>query len=251
MGIGGSATNDAGVGMAKALGFRFFDHKDNEVPATAQHLGDINRIDDSEVLIDLKEVIIQVACDVKNPMTGESGASLVYAQQKGAGQKSVRILEQSMKKFIPVLEKYCCRAINHVPGAGAAGGLGGGLIAFAGAGLENGFNLIAQVLNLDSHIRESDVILTAEGKLDEQSLSGKVPYGVMKLGKKYNKIVFGVAGTIKGSFSDFYKEGFDALFPIQNKPMGLKESISKSSDLLINTGVTIGNILNLLIKKKM
>jgi glycerate 2-kinase len=241
MGIGGSATNDGGAGMARALGVRFTDENGHDLPQGGEYLGKLYKIDLSGLPDFLPE--IAVACDVSNPLTGPSGASVVYGPQKGASPEMVRLLDRNLKHFARKIREQTGIDMENVPGAGAAGGLGGGLMTFCRARLLSGFTLIAETIGLEKRIAEADLVITAEGSMDAQTLRGKAPSGVAMIAKKYGKPVFGVAGTLGTGFELLYQNGFDALFSIVNKPMPLEEALAKAPELLVSTGFQIGKIL--------
>lgn len=243
MGIGGSATNDGGAGMAKALGIKFLDDSGNEIIPNGGNLLKIKEIDTTSALRQMPEII--AACDVNNPFTGVEGASAVYGPQKGADPEMVALLEQNLVHFATLLRKNRYSDIEKIPGAGAAGGLGGGLIAFCNARLINGFQLVANTVNLEKRIAAADLIITGEGKIDLQTLSGKVPYGVAKLAEKYQKTLLGVAGTLGEGHEKLYENGFHMLLSILNKPVTLEQAIVDTPDLLMETGDRIGRIIKI------
>jgi glycerate kinase len=243
IGIGGSATNDGGAGMAQALGAKFMDKNGQELlPGGGQLLG-LCKIDLSGFEKNLPEIV--VACDVSNSLTGPNGASAIYGPQKGATPEMVHQLDASLKNFAEVIRKQLNIDIENIPGAGAAGGLGGGLVAFTGAKLVNGFNLVAEILELENRIATADFVITAEGRLDGQTINGKAPFGVAQLAKKHNKPVIGVAGTLGNGYEKLYDHGFDLLVSIINRPLSLDEAIKKAPGLVENTGLQIGKIIGL------
>jgi glycerate 2-kinase len=230
--IGGSATNDGGVGMARALGIKFLDESGTE---TGEGGGELNRlafIDDTNADERLKECEFLVAADVTNPLTGKNGATRVYAPQKGATAIQVDILEKNLTHFAEVLKKYHGKDIASIPGAGAAGGLGAGLMAFAGAKIHSGFGLVNEITQLESKIKNADLVITGEGKIDHQTQYGKTPFGVATLAKKYNKPLIAFAGSLGEKHEELYKKGFDVIFPIAEKPQPLEDALKNAATLL-------------------
>ncbi len=246
VGIGGSATNDGGMGMAAALGVRFLDEQGRDLTPRGESLGLI-----SQIILDgldqrIKDTRIEIACDVTNPFTGPEGASQVYGPQKGADPEMVTALDKSMSHFAAMIRKHVGIDLETIPGAGAAGGLGGGLVAFLDAKLVEGFPAIALRVGLETAIQKTDLIITGEGKIDQQTQFGKTPAGVANLAKKYDKPVIAVAGTVGEDVDALYELGIDLILPILNKPMLLAEAIDITDELLVHTGERIARILNLL-----
>ncbi len=241
MGIGGSATNDGGAGMAQALGAKFIDSNGNILSPVGGQLSALSHIDLTLFEKNLPEII--VACDVSNPLTGPDGASAVYAPQKGATPEMVNQLDNALKNYAEVIRNQLLPDIENIPGAGAAGGLGGGLMAFTGAKLVSGFQLVAEIIDLENRIARADFVITAEGKLDEQTANGKAPFGVAQLAKKHNKPMIGVAGTLGKGYEKLYDSGFDLLVSIVNKPISLSEAMKNAPELVENCGFQIGKIL--------
>lgn len=241
MGIGGSATNDGGAGMAQALGAKFIDSNENILSPVGGQLSALSHIDLTLFEKNLPEMI--VACDVSNPLTGPDGASAVYAPQKGATPEMVNQLDNALKNYAEVIRNQLLPDIENIPGAGAAGGLGGGLMAFTGAKLVSGFQLVAEIIDLENRIARADFVITAEGKLDEQTANGKAPFGVAQLAKKHNKPMIGVAGTLGKGYEKLYDSGFDLLVSIVNKPISLSEAMKNAPELVENCGFQIGKIL--------
>ena len=247
IGIGGSATNDGGAGMAQALGAKFRDIEGKELPAGGGSLGNLNVIDITDFRKNLPEIV--VACDVSNPLTGVNGASAVYGPQKGATPEMVEILDKNLVHYAATLRNQFGTEIETIPGAGAAGGLGAGLMVFCNAKLSNGLKIVSEVLNLEDRIAASDFVITAEGRMDAQTLNGKAPFGIAQIAAKYGKPVIGVAGTLGEGYKKLYKNGFSLLLSIINKPMPLEDALKNAPELLTSTGVQIGKILDLQRKK--
>jgi glycerate kinase len=243
LGIGGSATNDGGMGMASAMGVRFLDEKGAALDQGGGALGDLERIDMDELDPRIGRALIQVACDVDNPLTGPQGASRIYGPQKGADPGMIIKLDRNLTHFAGRIREQLGKEISRVPGAGAAGGLGAGLMAFLGARLVKGFDMVAETVNLEEAIKQADLVITGEGKMDRQTRFGKTPYGVAQLSGKYGKPVIGVAGIVEDGVEELYGSGFHVIMPIQEKPCNLAEAIENASGLLERTGERIARMI--------
>ncbi|MGX1902577.1 glycerate kinase family protein [Thermolongibacillus altinsuensis] len=214
IGIGGSATNDGGTGMAEALGVKFLDQQGNKLPRGGGYLDQLSKIDISNLDPRLKEVSIFVACDVTNPLCGENGASYVFGPQKGATEEMVRILDRNLSHYADVVKKQLGKDVKNIPGAGAAGGLGAGLLIFTQATLQKGIDLVIEYSQLRSKIKNADYVFTGEGGIDFQTQYGKTPYGVAQVAKEFNKKVIAIAGHIGEGIDVLYDKGIDAIFGI-------------------------------------
>lgn len=232
LGIGGSATNDGGAGIFQALGGKLIDSNGEELKKGGAALINLNNIVLPQGLDHIEWV---VACDVQNTLLGPEGASSVYGPQKGASEEDVIILDESLTQFAKIIKKELGNSIDELSGGGAAGGTAAGMHGFFRAELSSGFDLLAKMINLEESIRKTDMIFTAEGKIDQQSLKGKVPIGVARLAKKYNKPCVGLAGIIEDPLEPLYKEGFSGLFNIQNSPMSYEQSKLETKSLLQKT----------------
>jgi len=239
IGIGGSATNDGGAGMAQALGFKFPDTKGNPIGMGGGSLGELFTIDDSEIHPQLQKSNITVACDVRNPLFGASGATYIYGPQKGATPEMLEILEKNLIHYSGILQQKLGMNVSEIPGAGAAGGLGAGLMAFCKAELVSGFELISKLTNLEKQIGQASLVFTAEGKIDSQTAFGKTISGVAQLSKKYNIPVIALAGTVTDDLTELYSQGVTSIFAIGNQPMSLEESKARAAELLANTTAQI------------
>lgn len=224
VGIGGSATNDAGVGMLQALGYRFFDVRGNELEKGGEILSQIEKIDDSFVVKDIRNSEFIIACDVSNPFSGENGAAYIFSPQKGANPDMVKLLDEGLKHFADVIKKYNGVNINNLPGAGAAGGLGGGFKAFLNASLVSGIKMVLEAIGFEKLIKNADLIITGEGKLDVQTAMGKAPRGVLDIAEKYNIPVIAIGGAVE-AFGELNRQGFAAVFPILPAPSTLKRAM--------------------------
>lgn len=232
IGIGGSATNDGGLGMARALGVKFRDTGGKDVAEGGGALGDIAEMDDSGLDARLKNCEVLVAADVTNPLIGENGATEIYGSQKGANRDQIKKLDKNLEHFGQLLFRIYRKDFTVMKGAGAAGGLGAGLLAFAGARIRPGFGIVAEVTNLEEKIRGSDLVITGEGKIDHQTQFGKTPFGVASIAKKYNKPVVAFAGTLGEDIESLYEKGIDVIMPITIKPISLHEALEKAGPLL-------------------
>jgi len=234
IGIGGSATNDGGIGMAQALGARFYDAQD-QLMADGAGGGDLSRVaraDLSGLDERLGTLEMIVACDVTNPLLGPEGATYTYGRQKGADGEKQKILEEGMASYARAMARDLGKDWSPEPGAGAAGGLGFGLVAFCGARIQSGIKTVLDFIGLDEHIREADLVVTGEGKIDGQSLYGKVPVGIAERCRPYDKPILVIAGDIGPGIEKAYTLGIDSIMSTVNKAMPLKEALEHSSELL-------------------
>jgi glycerate kinase len=226
IGIGGSATNDAGTGMLKALGYRFIDKNGKETDGTGNSLSKITKIDESRVMPELKEAQFTIACDVNNPFSGPNGAAYVYAPQKGASEQMVKELDEGMESFRQLIEKVKGLNLNTIPGTGAAGGLGGGFVAFLNAELKPGIEMVLQAIDFDKHLLNSDLVITAEGKLDKQTAMGKAASGILDAASQKKIPVIAIGGTVEDK-EVLLKRGFSSLFSTTPSTMPLQEAMQK------------------------
>jgi len=226
--IGGSATNEGGIGMAGALGVQFLDQYNNPITLDGEGLKDLANIELGKMDQRIKESTFQIACDVDNVLCGKEGASYVYAKQKGATKEMVEQLDKNLLNYSEIIKKDLGKEGLNIKGAGAAGGLGLGLMVFLEGELESGFSIISNKLNLEHEILACDLVITGEGKIDLQSLNGKVPIGVARLAKKHNKRVIVLTGTFGDLSHEFYENGVTAIFSIIHAPITLEEALSKT-----------------------
>ncbi len=245
IGIGGSATNDGGAGMAQALGVSFKSIEKTDISAGGGSLDAIEEIDVSNLDSRIYDSEIIVACDVTNPLTGADGASAVYGPQKGATPEMVEELDKNLTHFANKIKEKLGKEIDNIPGAGAAGGLGAGLMAFCNGKLQVGFEIVANETMLSQYCHWADVVITGEGKIDFQTKFGKTPQGVANAAKNFNKPVIAVAGTLGDDYNSLYNSGFDAIFSIVDSPMSLDEALVNAPQLLENIGETIGKFLKI------
>lgn len=242
IGIGGSATNDGGIGMATALGYRFLDKNGNELTPVGEaliHLQKINAVQ----RIEFGDIKFKVACDVKNLLCGPKGASKIYGPQKGATPQMVEELEAGMMNYNAVIKRDLNIDISIIEGGGAAGGLGAGCVSFLDAEMLSGIELVMQYSNIEQHIQNADLIITGEGKLDEQTLQGKVVAGIAAIAKKYNKPVVALCGTKNITVDQMNELGIKAAFSIINGPMSLEDAIKDAAVLLGDASYNLGSVL--------
>lgn len=245
VGIGGSATNDCGVGMLQALGFEFYDENDNLVGVGGKVLNQIKRISTDNKLKELDECNFKIACDVNNPLYGENGAAYIYGPQKGATEEIVKELDKGLKNFAEVVKKDLGKDIAHIEGAGAAGGLGFGFLGFLNSKLESGIKIILDEIKLEEVVKDADIVITGEGRLDNQTAMGKAPIGVAKLAKKHGAKVIAIAGCTTPDAVKCNEEGIDAYFSIVNKAMTVDEAMKKenATQNMIETTIQIFNLI--------
>ena len=236
LGIGGSATNDAGTGIFEALGGQLLDK--NKHPITRGGAA-LEQVESVVLPQDLGTVRFKVACDVDNPLLGAQGASAVYGPQKGASPEDVVTLEKALTHFATTIKRQTGREIAALKGGGAAGGTAAGMAGLFQAQLAPGFSLLSEMIALEKAIEEADLIFTAEGKIDRQSLNGKVPVGVALLAKKHQKPCIGLAGAIEGPYTPLYEAGFSGVFSLQNGPMSMETSKENAFELLTDTAARV------------
>lgn len=244
IGIGGSATNDAGAGMLQALGVSFKDQNGKELPYGGGALDLLAEIDISGLDSRIKDVQIDVACDVSNPLIGSNGASAIFGPQKGATPETVEILDRNLAHFAELVKRELNLDIAHMEGAGAAGGLGAGLLAFLNARLKKGIELVIEYTGLEEHVKDADYVFTGEGSIDSQTIFGKTPYGVATIAKKYNIPVFAVAGKIGEGVEPLYDTGFTSIFGILKGAVQLEEALKEGEKNLTFTVENICRLIN-------
>jgi len=244
IGLGGSVTNDAGAGMAQALGAKFLNAGGCEVIVGGGQLAQIKRIDFSALDARLKQVDIVIASDVNNPLTGTQGASFVFAPQKGATAEMVKVLDHNLCYFADLIEQQLGIDCREIAGAGAAGGLGFGLMVFAGARIQSGVELMIEQTNLAEKIAQADYVLTGEGGIDFQTKFGKTPYGVAQVAKRLNKPVIAFAGMVSEGIEELYEEGFTQIIGINPPDYDLEDALKNAERHLEHAVVTtLSNLL--------
>jgi len=242
LGVGGSATNDGGMGALRALGVRFFDREGKELKGVGDDLLLVSSIDSQHLFKKPEEVELVIACDVKNPLYGEEGAAYVYGPQKGANPEEVEALDQGLRNYARLVREHTGIEIDHLPGAGAAGGIGAGLYAFWGAQFASGIQLIMDILHLEEEIKKADLVISGEGKIDKQSFYGKVVSGVEEKCRKWGKPLLLVGGKISEEAFSLWEERVLALFSIANGPITEEEAFQKAPFLLEHLAFNLGRV---------
>lgn len=232
IGIGGSATNDGGVGMAQALGVRFLDEAGREVPLGGGNLDLIHKIDDSGMDPRIGDCEFIIASDVTNPLCGPDGASAVFGPQKGATPEMVELLDRNLLHYSKLISEQLGIHVAELPGGGAAGGLGAGLMAFLHAKMARGIDIVLEAAKFDEFVQEADLVITGEGRTDAQTAFGKTPAGVAMLTKKYNKPVVCVSGAVTTEVQPLYDLGLDVIVGATQAPMKLDEAIENAPALI-------------------
>lgn len=243
LGLGGSATNDGGCGMAAALGVKFKDEQDQKFIPTGGTLSKIYKIDMNNIYPKIKDIEFISMCDVDNPLCGRLGASAVFAPQKGADEDMVRLLDEGLAHLAKIIKRDLHIEVKDIKGAGAAGGLGAGSMAFLQSKLTKGIDVVLDTINFDELVSKADIVFTGEGKFDSQSLHGKVVMGVANRSQKYKTPVIVVTGAIGENIQEAYNKGITAIFSINKEPMEFSKSALKSKENMI---LTMENILRLL-----
>ena len=235
IGIGGSATNDGGAGMAEALGIGLLDKEGKQILRGGEGLGRLASIDMSGLHPAVAETETVVACDVNNPLTGPDGASHVYGPQKGATPEMIETLDTYLARFDEVLTRTLGKSFNDISGAGAAGGLGAGLMAFLNAELRLGVDIMVDAVNLKERVKDAAIVFTGEGQLDFQTAFGKTPVGVAKVAKAHSIPVIAIAGGIGEGAEAVYEAGIDAMLGIAQEPMELADAVKDAVRLIADT----------------
>ena len=245
LGIGGSATNDAGAGMLQALGVQLLNANNQQIGLGGENLSLISKIDLSKLDSRLQQVEILVACDVDNPLCGEKGASAVFGPQKGATPEIVQQLDRALFHFSDIVQQDLDLNIRDQAGAGAAGGMGGGLLLLPNVQLKAGVQIIIDAVNLNEQIKGADLVITGEGRMDSQTVHGKTPIGVAKAAKLFNKPVIAIVGSLKDDYEVVYEHGIDAVFPIIRQLKSLGETLKLGRENLISTAQNIARLYKL------
>jgi len=232
LGIGGSATNDGGAGFAQALGYRLLDRFGRDISPGGGGLANLDRIETTERTQLLEGVEIEIACDVANPLCGPQGASAVYGPQKGADAAMIAKLDRNLSHFATIIERDLGLSVRDLPGAGAAGGLGAGLVAFAHGRLQPGISLVIRTVGLEQRLADADLCFTGEGAIDASSAFGKTAVGVSRCARLKGCSTIAIAGTLGEGAEDVLSEGIDAVFSLCTHPMTLPEAIANAGELL-------------------
>lgn len=249
VGIGGSATNDGGVGMLQALGYEFLDASGNQIPFGAIGLSELNTISDINVIPELKECEFYIACDVTNTLCSDNGCSAVYGPQKGATPSMIMNMDNWLSKYADIASEKYPNANPNQSGTGAAGGMGFAFLTFTNSILESGIKIIIEETRLENYIIDADLVFTGEGRIDGQTAMGKAPIGVAQLAKKYNKTVVALAGSVNKEARECNQQGIDAYFPILQSITTLDEAM-KPENAKANLEDTAEQVFRLFIKGK-
>ena len=246
VGIGGSATNDGGIGMLQALGYGMLDKDGNQVPFGAKGIKEVVTITDDQVIPELKECTFRIACDVTNPLCGERGCSAVYGPQKGATPEMVKEMDAWLADYAKLVAAKYEKADANYPGTGAAGGMGFAFLAYTNAVLESGIKIILEETKLEDYVKDADMVITGEGRLDGQTAFGKAPIGVAKIAKKYDKTVLAFAGAVTKDAVVCNEHGIDAFFPILRRIQTLQEAMTPeiARDNMVTTVEQVFRLIN-------
>ncbi|WP_102262835.1 glycerate kinase [Mesobacillus jeotgali] len=245
IGIGGSATNDGGAGMARALGIKLLDSDGKEIGEGGGALNSLAAVNMDGIDKRLESVKIEVACDVDNPLTGIRGASHIFGPQKGATQEMVEALDNNLHHFADIIRTDLGKDIEHVSGAGAAGGLGGGLMAFLSAELKRGVDIVLEATKLETHLISADFVITGEGKIDGQTIFGKTPIGVAITAKRHNVPVIAIAGNVSSDSEVVHEHGIDAVFSIVPGVITLEDAFENARTYVERIAANIASVIKL------
>lgn len=245
LGIGGSATNDGGVGMLQALGLRLLDKDGQSIGFGGAELANITEIQTAGLDPRLQQVQIEVACDVNNPLCGERGASAIFGPQKGATAEMVKQLDAALAHFAAIAERDCGKQIREQAGAGAAGGMGGGLLLLPHVQLKAGVQIVLDNLKLAEQVKDADLVITGEGRMDAQSILGKTPVGVARTAKQFNKPVVAIVGCLREDYDVVYEHGIDAVFPIIRSLGDLPTILKQGEQNLISAAENVARLMAL------
>lgn len=246
IGIGGSATNDGGTGMLAALGYEFLDSNSKPISLGAKGLKNLHRIKTDNVLPELKECHFNIACDVSNPLCGEKGCSAVFGPQKGATPEMIKDMDSWLEKYAELAKTVSNKADKTYAGAGAAGGLGFAFLSFLNATLKSGIEIVLEEINIEYSIKNADIVVTGEGRLDSQTVMGKAPIGVAKLAKKYGKKVIAFSGCVTDDAEICNEHGIDAFFPVLRSVTTLDEALD-TKNAYKNLSATAYQVFRLII----
>ncbi len=234
IGIGGSATNDGGIGMLQALGVSFLDADNREVGFGGKYLDKIARIDISNLDPRIRETELVVMSDVTNPLCGENGAAVVYSPQKGATEEEIAILDKGLAQFAELICQMNLPDIRNLPGAGAAGGLGGGLVSFLGAEIRPGIKAILEIADFEKSVQWADLILSGEGRIDGQSANGKVVSGIAEIAGKYNVPVIAICGSVEKDAREIFEKGISGMEAAVCRPVTLEKAMEEAEQNVID-----------------
>lgn len=245
LGIGGSATNDGGVGMMEALGGRFYGRHNEKIGCGGGQLVHLTDIDTTDIDARIRDVEFVVACDVDNPLLGPDGASAIFGPQKGANDEMVAKLDAALHHYHHILEKVTGKDVKDIPGSGAAGGLGAGLLAFLDATLESGVDIVLQETKFHEKAVGADLVITGEGKIDGQTIYGKTPVGVAKAAKQNGANVIALCGTLGSGYEKVYAHGIDVAFSVQKGPEKLEDALLNGERYLESLAKNVAKVIYL------
>ncbi|AXT73360.1 MULTISPECIES: glycerate kinase [Vibrio] len=242
IGLGGSATNDGGVGMLTALGVKFLDESGNAIATNGGGLINLASIDTSGLDVRLAQCEILVACDVDNPLCGEKGASATFGPQKGATTTDISVLDNALRKFGELTEQVTSKHVLTREGAGAAGGMGAALLGYTSARLQPGIEIVLETVKLADHVADADIVFTGEGRIDHQTAHGKTPMGVAKVAKQFNLPVIALAGCVGDNYQAVYQCGIDAVFPCVPRAMSLADAMTEAETNVANLAENVARL---------
>lgn len=245
IGIGGSATNDGGAGMLQALGAKLLDKDNKEIPFGGGGLSELVKINLDDFDKRIKEVEIEVACDVSNTLTGKEGASAVFGPQKGATEEIIKILDENLHHYADIVNKTIGKDMENQKGSGAAGGLGFALLAFCDGKLNRGIDIVIKYADLSEKMKGASYVITGEGSIDSQTKFGKTPFGVSQVAKQYDIPVIGIAGNVGEGIDELYDLGFDSILSIMPGVMTLDKALSNAKENIENTLENVARLLSI------
>ncbi|WP_217549474.1 glycerate kinase [Pantoea sp. GbtcB22] len=245
IGIGGSATNDGGSGMMQALGAQLLDEHGKQIAHGGGALPQLARIDIEQLDTRIKQCRFEVACDVSNPLTGDKGASAIFGPQKGATPELVQQLDKALEHYATLIHRDLDIDVLHIDGGGAAGGMGAALHAFCQAELRSGIEIVTEALGLAEQVKDADLVITGEGRIDSQSINGKVPIGVAKVAKQFNKPVIGIAGSLTADVGVVHQHGLDAVFSVLFSICSLDDALANAAQNVRLTARNVAAVIKL------
>lgn len=245
IGIGGSATNDGGSGMMQALGAQLLDEHGKQIAYGGGALPQLARIDIEQLDTRIKQCRFEVACDVSNPLTGDKGASAIFGPQKGATPELVQQLDKALEHYATLIHRDLDIDVLHIDGGGAAGGMGAALHAFCQAELRSGIEIVTEALGLAEQVKDADLVITGEGRIDSQSINGKVPIGVAKVAKQFNKPVIGIAGSLTADVGVVHQHGLDAVFSVLFSICSLDDALANAAQNVRLTARNVAAVIKL------
>lgn len=245
LGLGGSATNDGGAGMLQALGVKLLDAAGQDIGYGGAALAQLARMDASGIDVRLADCIIEVACDVDNPLTGPRGASAIFGPQKGATPEMVQQLDANLQHFAQIIARDVGVEVDQVPGAGAAGGMGAAMLAFLKGQLRPGCEIIAKAVGLDAAVQGASLVITGEGRIDQQTIFGKTPFGVATVAKQHGVPVIGIAGSLGQNAHVVHAHGIDAIASVLSRPCNIQEAVAEAECNVRSTARNIAALLKI------